>query len=262
VFSRLYDRYFIKKPAVRLFVTKLLEKDEDIDIDLLCSRLKVNSIKEHGYLRASRMARFSSLFRDEIPVLMHLSALLSGSDTFIDVGANVGVFSASLSKLKSIFQNVDFFAFEANPDTFSRLSETIEGLPVKAHCVALSKNTGELEFVGGTASGVFTAIDYASSYNNKEKMFIPCCRLDSFDIKGVSMVIKIDVEGQEMDVLEGASKFFENEFVKAVYLDGYSSKSRVENFLKDHGFSFFDGRSLQPVEGDVFSLLAIHSAHL
>ncbi|MBE9135940.1 FkbM family methyltransferase [Nodosilinea sp. LEGE 07088] len=262
MFSRLYDRYFIKKPAVRLFVTKLLEKDEDIDIDLLCSRLKVNSIKEHGYLRASRMAKFSSLFRDEIPVLMHLAALLPGSDTFIDVGANVGVFSASLSKLKSVFQDIEFLAFEANPDTFSRLSRTVENLQVKTHCIALSNKTGELEFVSGTASGVFTAIDYASSYNNKEKTIVPCRRLDSFDISGVSMVIKIDVEGQEMDVLEGSSKFFEKRFVKAVYLDGYSSKNRVENFLRGYGFSFFDGRSLQPVEGDVFSLLAIHGAYL
>lgn len=262
MFSRLYDQYFIKKPAVRLFITRLLEKDEDMDIDLLGSDLKVNSIKEHGYLRASRMAKFSSLFRDEIPVLLHLSALLHGSDTFIDIGANVGIFSASLSKIKAIFPDIDFLAFEANPDTFLRLEKTVQNLPVKPYCIALSDQEGQMEFVGGTASGVFTAIDYASSYNNQEITTVACQRLDSFDLSGVSMILKIDVEGQEMAVLSGAKKFFEEERVKAVYLDGYQHKDEVEDFLKKYDFSFFDGRSLHSLESGDFSLLAIHTAHI
>lgn len=70
--------------------------------------------------------------------------------------------------------------------------------------------------------------------------------------------MKIDVEGQEFAVLNGAKLFFEQKRVKAVYLDGFKNERSVIDFLKGYGFSFFDGRTLEKTDGmSVFSLLAI-----
>jgi len=258
MFSYLYDRFFIKKPLVRNFITKIIEGDRNLRIDLLGCSIQVNSLKEHGYLRASRMAKSSSLFRDEIPILISLAALLPSADAFIDIGANVGIFSASLSKLKQIFPCLNFYAFEANPDTFLRLQQTISDLPVEIYNSALADKNGELEFIGGAVSHVFTTVDNRSAYQyqEQEKIVLSCRRLDSIDISGERIVMKIDVEGQELNVLKGSEELFRSNRVMAVYLDGYKD-SEVENWLREYGFNFLDGKSLKKVEGSVFSLLAI-----
>ena len=46
--------------------------------------------------------------------------------------------------------------------------------------------------------------------------------------------------------------------MKAVYVDGYKDKE-VESLLSGHGFTLLDGRTLQPIQKDVFSLLAIRA---
>ncbi|MCF4967969.1 FkbM family methyltransferase [Nostoc sp. CMAA1605] len=259
MFSYLYDRFFIKKPYIRRFVTKLIEGDKEKKVELLGCSIQVNSIKENGYLRASRMAKFSSLFRDELPIIIHLAALLAHADAFVDIGANVGIFSASLAKIKQIYKDINFYAFEANPDTFLRLKQTTDGLPITAHCIALAEREGELEFFTGAVSHVFTTIENSYSDLTQKKVTVPCRRLDSFDILGKCIIIKIDVEGQELEVLKGAEGLFNSNRVIAVYLDGYKN-NQVESWLKGYGFNFFDGKSLKKIDGEAFSLLAIKMA--
>src|SRR5271166_3660018 len=63
----LIDRYFIKKPLIRRFVTKLLAGDCERKVTLLAGDYLVHTVREHGLFRASRLARTCSLFRDEVP---------------------------------------------------------------------------------------------------------------------------------------------------------------------------------------------------
>ena len=253
----LLDRYFIKQPKLRRFVTRLLEGDRTEDVVLLGAAVRVHSVKEHGYLRASRMMQSSALLRDELPILIHLAALFSEGDTFVDIGANVGVYSLTLARLGRILPRTHFYAFEANPDTFSRLTAHTEALGIRAFNVALSDHTGSLEFVPGAVSHVFTTVDNMSSYSiDGARVTVPCRRLDEMEIAGDSLVLKIDVEGQEKEVLEGAAGLFRAQRVKAVYVDGYKDKG-VESFLTGHGFTLLDGKTLAPSAGGLFSLLAI-----
>jgi len=255
----LLDRYFIKQPKLRRFITRLLEGDRTQDVSLLGASLRVHSVKEHGYLRASRMVQNSALLRDELPILIHLAALFSDGDTFVDIGANVGVYSLTLARLRRIFRRSHFYAFEANPDTFSRLTAHTEALGIQAFNVALSDHTGSLEFVPGAVSHVFTTVDNISSYSIAEaRVTVPCRRLDEMEIAGNSLVLKIDVEGQEKEVLEGAVALFLSRRVKAVYVDGYKDKG-VESFLTGHGFTLLDGKTLAPAAEGLFSLLAIRN---
>ena len=86
---------------------------------------------------------------------------------------------------------------------------------------------------------------------------IQCQRLDYFDIKGDSIVPKIDVEGQELKILEGARSLFDNQRIKAVYLDGFTNHKECLNFLMQYDFLLFDGKTLTESDGNLFSLLAI-----
>ena len=255
------DRWFLKQPRVRRLVTRLLEGDREHEVTLLGAQVRVHSIKEHGYLRASRLARKSVLLREELPVLLNLAALLAPGDAFVDAGANVGVFSLALARLRPLAPGMSCHAFEANPDTFARLAPMAAAAGVAAHQVALSDREGTLEFVPGAVSHVFTTVEHASEYSlgGGERVRLPCRRLDSFAFPGGAIVLKVDVEGQELAVLRGAEEFFRAGRVKAVYLDGYKDRA-VEEFLSARGFTLLDAKTLAPAAGHVFGLLAVRAA--
>ena len=64
MFMKYIDRYFLKKPKVRKLVTKFLEADRDFSPKLLGLDIYLNTIKEHGYLRSSRLINSSAFLRD------------------------------------------------------------------------------------------------------------------------------------------------------------------------------------------------------
>lgn len=253
----LVDRYFIKKPSLRRAVTRLLEGDGDRQVTLFGSELTVHSVREHGYLRASRMAGSSSVFGDEAAVLMNLASLLPGIDCFVDAGANVGLFSCSIARFQRLLPRLHVAAFEADPDTFGRLRANLAGPRSFAHHAALGACTGKLTFVRGAVSHVTTTIEKANAYSLKETFEVECRRLDSFEVPGERLLLKIDVEGQELDVLLGAGQWFDQKRCMAVYLDGFERPQEVRDFLSKHGFVFFDGRTLQPANESTFALLAL-----
>lgn len=257
-FASIVDRFYNKSPKIRLLISKLIFGDKDVCIRLFDINLEINTLRESGYFRAFNISKNSSLLRDELAVLMNVSMILSKEDTFVDVGANIGIFSSLISRFSRLNPNFRTYAFEANPDTYKRLEKNSTENGFQAFNIGISSQECELEFLDGAVSHVFTTIENATDYNIKDKTIkVKCQRLDRFDLMGDSIVIKIDVEGQELEVLEGARKLFESKRIKAVYLDGFSHQEKVLKFLNDYGFSFFDGRNLMESDGKIFSLLAV-----
>ena len=254
---QLIDRYFLKQPAIRSLITKLVVGSREESVNLLARNFCLHTIREHGFFRASKLAQTCSLFRDEIPVLIHLAGILNDGDTFLDIGANVGIFAVNVASFRSVFANLKIYAFEPNCDTARRLRANAEPLGVKVLNMALSDRNGTLEFVDGAVSNVFTTIENASSYSIQNKRCVcECRRLDGLKIDGDSIVMKIDVEGQEWEVLQGASSLFQAGRVKALYLDDYKD-ARVRSFLDRFGFRYFNGRTLEPGTDETRHLLAI-----
>jgi FkbM family methyltransferase len=250
------DRLILKNPGLRQRLTLWLEGNHDRDVTICGFKLRINTLREHGYLLASRLQHYNSLLRDEMPVLLSLSHLLARVDTFVDVGANVGVFSSALAKFRSV-HTFRHYAFEANPDTFIRLHETVRGLNVDARQLAISDNDGELEFVAGAVSHVFTTVQNRSEYSlQTPTVKVAARRLDSLNLDGRQMLLKIDVEGHELAVLRGAEGLFQADRIFGVYLDGYGDPA-IPEFLSARGFAFYDGRTLQPSPVPGYSLLAL-----
>jgi len=256
-FAYLLGRFIIKKPRLRKFFTNLLVSDQDIDIELFGAPLRINKRKEIGYLNAYKQAKSSMVFRDESGALINLSLILEPTDTFVDVGANVGLYSSILSKLNYVYPKMKFYAFEAHPETAQRLKQSLKNRNVKIFDKALSNRETELEFVEGVVSGVFGVKAHLSEAQIETSAHIvKTSRLDNQEIHGNSIVLKIDVEGHEREVLEGAEELFKANRIKALYLDGYKDKL-LPDYLKSKGFLLFDGRTLKPVESPEYSLLAI-----
>src|SRR6266478_8860982 len=109
---RLIDRYFLKQPLIRRFLTRLLVGDREQQVKLLAQNYLLHTVREHGLFRASKLSETCSLFRDEIRVLLHLAGILRDGDTF-----HIGVFAATIAGFRAIYPNLSIYAFEPNPDT-------------------------------------------------------------------------------------------------------------------------------------------------
>lgn len=261
VFEALYSNLVLRVPAVHATLIRLLLPDADARVELFGSALRINKRKDAGYWRAHRLARSSPLLWHETGSLLSLALLLQPGDTFVDIGANVGLYSATLSRLRHLQPSVRFYAFEANPDTARRLRAGLAGTGVEVFDVPLSDRDGTLDFVEGSTSLTFGVADAHGALHQLRgrTRALHASRLDQMAIIGSSIVMKIDVEGHELQVLGGASGLFDAQRVKAVYLDGYADPE-VPAFLTERGFELFDGLTMAP--GPASSLLAVRSSCL
>ncbi len=176
----LIDRFYNKNPRLRKLLMTILFGDNNITVNIFNRKLLINSVKENGYYRASRICNTSSLLRDEVSVLLNISAILSAGDTFIDIGANIGIFSSLLSRYKSIFPDLDIYAFEANPNTYERLKNNAENYGFQTYNIAISDTESELEFCEGAVSHVFTTLEKSSKFAFGGAMF--CKSTDKTDM--------------------------------------------------------------------------------
>jgi FkbM family methyltransferase len=132
-----------------------------------------------------------------------LSAIMAPGGTAVDVGANQGVFAFAFSRIADRVE-----AFEPNPDC-AAFARRMLGRRARVHAVALSNRAGRREFVvpvsdGGAVlhlGGALAANTPADA--NTMRFEVEVRTLDSYGFRQVR-VIKVDVEGSEMDVLEGA----------------------------------------------------------
>ena len=242
----LIDKVFIKNPKLRARVTRLLYGSKDRDIELFGTVVRVNAVRENGYVRAYEKSRRNGLFREEIGPLMALVGLLRPGDTFVDVGANIGLFCCTLARFKSWYPDLEIIAFEPHPDTFQRLKWNADRTGVVAHACALSDEEGELTFSDSAMSNVFAIDSPANPYRIVGKTIqIPTKRLDQVIPDARSVILKIDAEGCEHKVLLGASGLFDRGVVKAVFVDSIpGGEPEARQFLVNRGFTLWDARTL------------------
>jgi FkbM family methyltransferase len=137
-----------------------------------------------------------------------LARALPDDGLFLDVGGNIGLYSASLWRLRGAMRGV---AFEPIPSTQALLQSTFElnGVPFAIERAAVSDSAGTLTLCG-----------YAHGLNNfwiknddgrHPTISVPTIALDDWcgsDPGRIPGAIKIDVEGHELAVLKGARKMF------------------------------------------------------
>lgn len=237
-------RFVLRNPALRIKLQRLLFATGPKDIDLLAQPMRVDAQKEIGYVRAAEQQGHNVLFRDEVPQLLSVMSLLEDGATFVDVGANAGLWSVTAASIARMRPSLNVIAIEANPDTFERLAANLGRFPnAIAHNVAVSDVEAELQFYGGATSGVFGAAK--GPFNTDDTVAIRAVPLDPIIQGADKLVIKIDVEGHEAPVLRGMRRAFEEGRVRAVFIDGYprAAADEIVGTLIRYGFSLFDGRT-------------------
>ena len=139
----------------------------------------------------------------------------SGSVVF-DVGANIGQYTLLASKLVGKTGRV--YAFEPSPVVLKRLKYHLEMNHednVELVCKAVSDRSGTADFYQANESGnqgvgsLLPAESYRARARANEAIEVDTITLDDFCEKhGVDHidVLKVDVEGFDLDVLKGAEK--------------------------------------------------------
>ncbi len=136
------------------------------------------------------------------------SALLRPGDVALDVGANIGLMTLHAARL--VGETGQVFSFEPMPDIFSQIESNIElnrAQQVRAYSTALGSQSNTLplfahpEINRGSSSLV-------SNEGAPPAAIAKIMPLDDFvseEIRRPIRLIKIDVEGWELEVLRGAS---------------------------------------------------------
>jgi FkbM family methyltransferase len=170
----------------------------------------------------------------ELPNLEFIRAL-NISGTYVDVGAYVGTFSLFVS----LFCPAEkVYAFEPQSLIYKKLCRNLE-VNKAPNCVAMNYGLAE-ERGRGTAGG-------APYYNIGGAMLkagdeVEVAPLDSLNIPNVT-VLKVDVEGMEMQVLAGAVKTLET--VRHLFVETWKSKTCIErgtDYQRDKLISFLWSR--------------------
>jgi FkbM family methyltransferase len=165
---------------------------------------------------------------------------LKKDDLFVDVGANVGTFSllaAGIAEAQTIAIEPSGNAFEwlEKNKQLNNLDDRIE-----THRVALGSQSGSalLSFESGQQNHILATNETATH----EGILIKT--LDEILRGRRPILLKIDVEGYEQAVLEGATETLQNPDLQAIIIEtmGHSarygfSETKVDQILRGYGFT-------------------------
>jgi FkbM family methyltransferase len=160
-----------------------------------------------------------------------LKIITKGGTSFIDVGANCGFYSLFAS---NFFENV--YSFEPTPDTFIRLKNNIVLSKLRNITIYNEALGGECKYVvlriNEYNAGGNSIDEKALSYDGKTRLKIRQNKLDNFiDIFNTRIdFIKIDVEGFEMQVLQGGLVLI-NKYLPDLFLEISGSPEKVRKIL-------------------------------
>jgi FkbM family methyltransferase len=173
------------------------------------------------------------------PELRRLNEFVPRDRGAVDVGVWWGPWSWWLARR---VPRVD--SFEPNPDVIARLASVMPN-NVTIHPVALSNHTGQSNLwvpPGGMISGGRASLEPQARVDaDWEQPPVATSRLDDFDLRDVGFV-KIDVEGHELAVLQGATALLKTQRPTLMveieqHADRQGSLDEIVEFLGDLSYS-------------------------
>jgi len=165
-----------------------------------------------------------SILGHDLEIKQTYAALLTSSqrpDCFMDVGANYGMHS-----MLFMSAGIAVVAFEPNPSCAAcfKAIRDFNGFSGRLESVAVGNRIGTTELVyperetwlGSVSSDVVSSLKERGNVKVQETQIK---KLDDYfdDIPGGNIVIKIDVEGLELDVLQGASRILSTHSPRIIF---------------------------------------------
>lgn len=185
---------------------------------------------------------------DNTEMIIKLSPYFSNFDVVVDAGANIGITSIWFSKFSK-----KVYAFEPEPKNLNLLKQNLD--LNKVHNVITNK-TALSDFQGKTSFNIMKghghhSIGRVQTSKFLRKIKVSVTTLDSFYKKKINKnidLLKIDVEGYELEVIKGAEKLLKKNKIKRILfelsegpLKSLNKKpNSIIDYLLKYNFYFFD----------------------
>ncbi len=178
-----------------------------------------------------------------------LKKYLNENDVIFDVGANVGDWTKTVL---DIVPNAIVHCFEPGHSTYNKLEQNIDSKNVVLNNFGLGSANEEKEFYIFDNDSTVNSLYLRDELVDKNKVVtekVAIKKLDDycFDNKIEKIdFLKIDVEGNEMEVLKGAERMLKEKNINIIQLEYGGTYIDAGIFLKDvfdyfnnYSFSFF-----------------------
>lgn len=239
---------FLKGLRWVLSSLKRMQKSEEFNLDLrfLYKELTDPSFRMQNFLKYNSMGaeianrRYGLKFSDRTPVnalreifvenvySSYPDFIPSKNETVVDVGAQYGDYSIFLAKYIGVKKVYSFEPLAENYDIFKDNIELNNITNIQPYNIALGDKTSEVE--RGIIDNMIT------SSESEMKSTIKIEKLDNFTSIQEEF-LKIDVEGFEMEVLNGAIENIKANMPKIIVeVHSYALKAEVKKFLGDLGY--------------------------
>ena len=181
--------------------------------------------RQRGGYDLRRIARFGT------DHLKDARKILQGRiETVFDIGGNVG---QTVRAFLPAFPNARIYSFEPDPGTFEQLQAAVKGEPrVSAVCAALGREPGNAQLhrfrMDQTNSLLPKAVGAEQYVYDKEYLeaagviSVPVSTVADFcQQQGIARidVLKIDTQGYELEVLNGARQLLTSGSISLIYLE-------------------------------------------
>jgi len=176
--------------------------------------------------------------------------LIESGETAIDVGANLGYMTTIMAK--KVGKTGKVWCFEPNPEVYKELSKnvaswhkTLDWNQINTQQIALSNQSGvgvlSVPTNNREEAALISSQELQGQENLAESYTVTLARLDEIlKNSGQISLMKIDVEGHELEVLQGATELISKQQIRNIIYEDHSGyPTPVSKFLEQHGYTIF-----------------------
>jgi FkbM family methyltransferase len=199
-------------------------------------------IINHTKAHVRRNTNDYDILRGDAEEIIRPHLALNEGETFVDIGANIGKYTIDVAlSHKNI--STQIVSIEAHPDTFKALRRNVKDCNKLLNPILVNKVVS-----GKKGTAEFYEVEGLSDLNSRyrkygKKLVLEADTLDNIlketGVKRADLV-KIDVEGAELDVLRGAPETLRNarKVIVEVHntdLNDYGGFKEIQAVLEEHG---------------------------
>jgi FkbM family methyltransferase len=205
--------------------------------------IRVRAEEEHGKI-------LSTLGVIDLMVTETLWRLTEPGELTIDIGANIGYMTAVLAARVSSLAGGSVWSFEAHPDIFSELKFNVDNWHTQLEAVqffpkniAISEQKGNVQlqipntFTNNRGLASVVAVDEVTD----KSIVVESCTLDDLFLDSRTIgVVKLDVEGHELQVLKGATQLLKQQKIRdCIFEEHQEYPNPVSSFFEEMGYKVF-----------------------
>lgn len=234
--EKFFWKFFVNKSSFFpwLFSQAKLEFSPQVSLNLMKSDISHQEIAFCGFY--------------ELPVSRRIIQLARSGGLMIDVGANYGYYSCLWASANAANRVI---AFEASPRNLlplkANLNQNRLENKLEVHGVAIGKKKGNLSFtLGPDESSGWGGLVLEDQANEANVIEVPVTSLDYFWHNRVQRidVLKIDTEGADTWVLQGAEKLLQSHQIIHIFFEENMERmnalgiesGEAQNLLRDCGY--------------------------